>query len=132
MIYALGSVQVSVMPYLLTILAAFALCLLVFAATSLLDSDAETWPVRATQRARLRRSRMYRMLKRRHVDIAGYARSLPVAELKEQIQACRDCGMTNVCDRALKSRGPSRSVFSFCPNRPAIERYLFDRTPISI
>jgi hypothetical protein len=128
---ALGMVEVSATPYLLTILAAFALCLLTFAVFALVDSSAETWPVRALQRGRLRASRMHRMLKRRHVDVAAYARSLDVIELKQQLQKCRDCGLSGLCDRALKSRAPSRSVFSFCPNRPAIEHYLVERAPVS-
>jgi len=128
---ALGMVEVSATPYLLTILAAFALSLLVFAGLALFDSNAETWPVRALQRGRLRASRMYRMLKRRHVDVAAYARSLDVIELKQQLRICEHCGLTALCDRAMKSRAPSRSAFSFCPNRPSIEHYLVERAPVS-
>ena len=129
---ALGFVPVSVTPYLLTILGAFALCLLTFAVVALLDSTAETWPVRALQRARLRASRMHRMLTRRHIDVAGYARSLEAVELKHQLDTCRHCGLTAMCDRALTSHASSRSAYSFCPNRPAIGRYLIERTPVSV
>jgi len=131
MFTAVGMVEVSATPYLLTILAAFALCLVTFAGFALFDSNAETWLVRAVQRGRLRASRMYRMLKRRHADVAAYARSLDVIALKQQLQKCRDCGLSALCDRALKSRAPSRSVFSFCPNRPTIEHYLIERAPVS-
>lgn len=129
---ALGFVQVSVTPYLLTILATFALCLLMLAVLALFDSDLERWPVRLLQRARLRGSRMYRMLKRRHVDVPGYARSLAVAELKQQLRTCENCGLVRLCDRACSTRAPSRSAFSFCPNRLAIESYLVSRSPVSV
>jgi len=128
---ALGYVQISVAPYLVTIFAAFALCLLTLALVALFDSTAETWPVRSLQRARLLTSRMYRMLKRRHVDVAGYARSLDVIELKQQLQTCERCGLTGLCDRAMQSHAPSRSAFSFCPNRPIIDHYLVERAPVS-
>ena len=128
MFYALGAVEVSAAPYLWAILTLFAACVLTLAVAALLDSDAETWLVRAGQRARLSRTRMRRMLKRRHVDIGAYARSLSVPEIKEQVSICRHCGLVDLCDRALQSRGPSRSAFSFCPNRPAIERHLFPLT----
>ena len=74
--------------------------------------------------------RMFRMLRRRHVDVAGYARVQGAVELGRQLRACEDCRHTAVCDRALKSRAPSRSSYSFCPNRPAIERYLIRRAHI--
>ena len=125
MFYALGSVEVSAAPYLWTILTLFAACVLTLAIAAVLDSDEDTWLVRAGQRIRLSRTRMRRMLRRRHVDLGAYARSLSVAEMKDQISTCRTCGLVDLCDRALESRGPSRSVFSFCPNRPAIERHLF-------
>lgn len=125
MLQALGSVQVSAMPYVLTILTLFAACVLIFAFATLLDSDRESALVRVIQRARLSRTRMRVMLRRRHVGLDAYARSLSVLEMKRQIRTCRNCGLADLCDRALQSRGPSRSVFSFCPNRPAIERFLY-------
>lgn len=124
MLHAVGAVEVSATPYLLTIFAAFAACLLVLAYAALMDSDAETVLVRAGQGLRLRRSRMGRMLRRRHVGVAAYARGLSVAAIKQQLRACQSCSLTDLCDRALDARGPSRSSFSFCPNRPDIERYL--------
>ena len=125
MFYALGAVEVSAAPYVWTILTVFTACVLTLVVASLLDSDAETWLVRAGQRVRLSRTRMGRMLERRRVDLGAYVRALSVAELKAQISTCRHCGLVDLCDRALGSRGPSRSAFSFCPNRPAIERHLF-------
>ena len=125
MFYALGSVEVSAAPYLWTILTLFTACVLTLAVAALLDSNAENGLVHAGQRVRLSRTRMRRMLKRRHVNLGAYARSLTVAEMKDQISTCQHCGLTDLCDRALESRGPSRSAFSFCPNRPAIERHLF-------
>lgn len=125
MLYALGSVQVSATPYLLTIFGAFAVCLLILAYAALMDSEAEIALVRAAQRLRLARSRMGRMLRRRHVSVPAYARALSVVELRRQVALCRDCGLTDLCDRALRGTGPSRSAFSFCPNRTAIERFAY-------
>lgn len=129
MLHAVGAVEVSVTPYVLTILTAFAACVLILAYAALMDSDAETALVRAGQRLRLGRSRMGRMLRRRHVALPAYARALSVVEIKRQLQTCKGCGLTDLCDRALDARGPSRSSFSFCPNRPGIERYLAGATP---
>lgn len=124
MLHALGAVQVSAAPYLLTILTAFTACVLILAYAALMDSDAETVLVRAGQRLRLSQSRMGRMLRRRHAGVAAYAKSLSVVELKRQVAQCRGCGLTQLCDRALAGNGASRSSFSFCPNRNAIERFL--------
>lgn len=125
MFHALGEVQVSAMPFVLTILVAFALCFVTFAVAALLDSEQDTWLVRAGQRARLSTTRMHRMLKRRHVDAGRYVRAFTAGELREQIRTCGNCSLGALCDRALNSRAPAaRSSFSFCPNRPAIERYL--------
>lgn len=124
MLHALGAVQVSAAPYLLTILTAFAACVLILAYAALMDSDAETLLVRAGHKLRLSQSRMGRMLRRRHVSVPAYARSLAVVELKRQIAQCQGCGLTPLCDRALAGNGASRSTFSFCPNRNAIERFL--------
>lgn len=129
MLHAVGSVEVSVTPYVMTIFVAFAACLLILAYAALMDSDAETLLVRAGQKLRMGRSRMGRMLRRRHVNVAAYARTLSVVEIKAQLQTCRSCGLTDLCDRALDARGASRSSFSFCPNRPEIERYLAGATP---
>ena len=124
MLYALGSVQVSAAPYLLTIFTALAACVLILAWAALVDSDAETLLVRAGHKLRLSQSRMGHLLRRRHVDVAAYAKSLTVVELKRQVAQCRDCGLTELCDRALAGNGASRSSFSFCPNRSAIDRFL--------
>lgn len=125
MFHALGEVQVSAMPFLLTILAAFALCFVTFAVAALLDSTQDNWLVRAVQRARMSTTRMPRMLKRRHVDIARYVHAFTPGELREQIATCHGCSRVSTCDRALQSQSlASRSSFSFCPNRPSIERYF--------
>jgi hypothetical protein len=125
MLHALGAVEVSATPFLLTILAAFALCFVTFAVAALLDSNQDTWLVRAGQRTRLARTRMHRMLKRRHIDVARYVGVFTPAELRGQVAACHECSRGSTCDRALRSRShASRSSFSFCPNRPSIERYF--------
>jgi hypothetical protein len=129
MLYPVGSVAVSAAPFVVTIFAAFAACVLILALAALMDSDAETVWVRAAQKLRLGRSRMGRMLRRRHVALSSYARSLSVVEIKRQLGTCRNCRLTDLCDRALDARGPSRSSFSFCPNRADIERYLAGATP---
>lgn len=124
MLHAIGSVQISAAPYVMTILTVLVTCIVILAWASLLDSDLDTPLARAIQKVRLSRSRMGRMLRRRHVSVAAYANSLPMLEMKQQVQTCRNCRLQDLCDRALAGRGPSRSSFSFCPNRPAIERHL--------
>jgi len=125
MFYAPGSAEISAAPYLWTILTTFAACVLLLASAALLDSELDTWAVRAGQNVRLMRTRLGRMLKRRHVTRSNYTRLLTVAEIRRQIQVCQGCSCTDLCDRALDSRAVEpRSRYSFCPNHPAIDRYL--------
>ena len=128
MYYAPGSVEISAAPYLWTILTVFAACVLLLASAALLDSELDTWVVRAGQSVRLMRARLGRMLKRRHVTRSNYVRLLTVAEIRRQIQVCEGCSCTDLCDRALNSEatrdGEPRSRYSFCPNHPEIDRYL--------
>lgn len=103
---------------------ALALCIATLAFLALRDSDDDTVPVRLYQRARLARTRMARLLKRRQVDVGAYLRAIPVVEVKAQICQCHDCSCKALCDGALHSHAPSRSRYSFCPNTPAIDRFL--------
>ena len=131
MFYALGSVGVSVAPYLWAILALFAVSVLVLASAALLDSESELPLVRLTQGLRLSGMRMGRMLRQREIPIARYAGALSVATLKRQADTCAGCEKTELCDRALaRTPGPnSHTHYSFCPNQPAIEHFLAARTP---
>ena len=132
MFHALGSVEISAMPYVATLLIALAFCVLTFAGAALLDSDRDNALVRLGQRLRLRSTRMHRMLQRRGIQAGPYVRTLGVVQVRSQIATCRACGSQQLCDRALASRGGanSHSRFTFCPNRPALERYLDPRAQI--
>lgn len=133
MFYALGSVEVSAMPYVATILTLFTACVLVLVTAALLDSDSEMPLVRLAQRARISGLRLGRMLRRQGVTVRDYAGTLSAATLQRQALACRQCSQTQLCDRALAGNGGpnSHTRFTFCPNQPAIARYLDPRSHIS-
>lgn len=132
MFYALGSVEVSAMPYVATILTLFAACVLVLVSAALLDADSEMPLVRLAQRARLSGMRLGRMLRREGIAVRDYAGTLSAATLRQQALTCGQCSQTRLCDRALAGRrGPnSHTHFTFCPNQPAIARYLDPRSRI--
>ena len=125
MFYAPVSAEISAAPYIWTILTVFAACVLLLASAALLDSELDTWVVRLGLHVRLMRARLGRMLTRRRITPSNYARLLTVAEIRRQILVCQGCSCTDLCDRALDSRAVEpRSRYSFCPNHPAIDRYL--------
>lgn len=132
MFHALGSVEVSAAPYLWTILTALAACVLILAVAALLDADSEMPLVRVAQRLRLSRTRMAHMLRRRGIPLGGYAGRLSAATMKRQAELCGRCDSAALCDRALRARAGahSHSHFTFCPNQPAIERFLLERAHI--
>ena len=133
MFYALGSVEVSALPYVATILTLFAACVLVFATAALLDSDSEMPLVRLAQSGRLSAMRLGGMLQRQGIAVRDYAATLSSATLRRQALTCQQCSQTRRCDRALAGRGGpnSHTRFTFCPNQPAIARYLDPRSRIS-
>lgn len=133
MFYALGSVEVAAMPYVATILTLLAACLLVLVTAALLDSDSEMPLVRLAQRARLSCLRLGRMLRRQGISVRDYAGTLSAATLQRQALTCQQCSQTRLCDGALAGHGGPRSHthFTFCPNQPAIARYLDPRSRIS-
>ena len=124
---ATGSVAVSATPLVMTLLFALGVCGLVLAVAMLFDSDSDSAPVRAAQRLRLFGLRMPRMLRRQGVDTGEYLASLSVAEIREHIRRCDRCADTlgDLCDRDLDARHPcTRTAFSYCPNRNAVQLYL--------
>jgi len=115
---------ISISGYIWTLNAVTFGILAILAIVTLRDTDEDTGLVRAYQRWRLSRTRMSRLLKRRHVEAAAYVRSLPVVEVKAQIARCRDCQCKERCDRALRSLAPCTSRYSFCPNTESVERFV--------
>lgn len=91
------------------------------------DLNRPAWLIRALQRWHVYRSRLGRLLKRRNVAIAQYVRAFPIVEVETQLAACFSCHSKALCDRALRSRVPSRSRYTFCPNTRFIERYELNR-----
>lgn len=83
-----------------------------------------TWLARLMQGLYLRRSRMGRLLRRRGIDPGAYLRAFPIVALETQLARCYRCPAKALCDRALASRKHGRSRYSFCPNAPAVERFL--------
>jgi hypothetical protein len=84
---------------------------------------APAWLARLLQVWHLRHTRLGRMLQRRGVEPAEYARATPFVEVETQIADCHSCVCQPLCDRALGSRAPSRSNYSFCPNHEAILQF---------
>ena len=133
MFYALGSVEVPAMAYVATILILFAASVLVFVMAALLDSDSEIPLVRLAQRTRLSVTRLGGLLQRQGIPLRDYAGTLSAATLREQALTCAQCRQTRLCDRALAGRGGpnAHTHYTFCPNQPAIARYLDPRSRIS-
>ena len=123
--YAAETINISMAPYVLVLMAILLTCVAIIFMATLMDSDADTVLVRAWQHARLSGTRMRRMLKVRGIDVGEYVRRYTVPELREQVDACQECLQHELCDRALESsRLGGETALSFCPNRPAVERYL--------
>ena len=114
---------ISISGYIWTLNAVTFGILATLALLTLRDTDEDTWLVRAYQGWRLKGTRMSRLLKRRHVGVGDYVRSLPVAEVKAQIARCHDCQCKELCDRALRSIAPCTSRYSFCPNTDSVDRF---------
>ena len=115
---------ISISGYIWTLNAVTFGILAILAFVTLRDTDEDTWLVRAYQGLRLRSTRMSRLLRRRHVGVGEYVRSLPVAEVKAQIARCQGCACKALCDRALGSIAPCTSRYSFCPNTEPVDRFV--------
>jgi hypothetical protein len=83
-----------------------------------------SWLARLFQRWHLGRSRMGRLLQRRQVDVGAYLQASPILDIEAQLARCYACEHKPLCDRALASPAPGRSRYSFCPNSPAVERFV--------
>lgn len=130
--YAAETFHLSMAPYVLMLSAILLTCVAIIFMATLMDSDADTGLVRVWQHARLSTTRMRRMLRRRGIAPGAFVRSQSVPDLREQINLCRECLQHELCDRALASvKLSSHATFSFCPNRPAIERYVLAHAPPS-
>ena len=134
MVEVLGSTVITTVVYAMAIVTTLALCVLIVAAAALLSGDEETPLARLGVEWRLSHTRMARLLKRRGIAPARYTDSLSVATLQRQVAICRQCQGKDRCDRALASRGGAHSHthFTYCPNQPAIERYLLERAHIQV
>lgn len=115
---------ISISGYIWTLSAVTFGILAALAFLALHDTDENTWLARAYQRWRLGRTRMGKLLKRRHFAAAAYVRALPIVEIKEQIARCRACPSTALCDRAVRSLAAGTSRYSFCPNVRTIDRLI--------
>ncbi len=68
---------------------------------------------------RLRRLRMYKMLKFLGADPQEYIRVVPAAELNQQIHSCTHCSMLDTCDSCLRDRQHIVDM-NFCPNQQSL------------
>lgn len=123
MIYSFYSSHVSLMPQVLALEFLVVLCVSALALLALQDSDESTWLVRAYLRRKLSGTRYMKMLKQCRIDPANYLRAVPVADIKRQASVCRSCPNTVLCDRSL-GKCTTNTDFSFCPNRPSIDRFF--------
>lgn len=72
----------------------------------------------------LRRTRLRRLLARRHVDLDSYLTSLPAGQVRAQVTACERCSSAERCERTLQSLGAGTSAYRFCPNRDAFAPFV--------
>ena len=83
------------------------------------------WLARFFQKWHLsHRTRMGRLLRKRRIAVGDYLRALNFREIEAQIARCHACDSQVRCDRALRGAANGRTRYSFCPNTPAVERYL--------
>jgi hypothetical protein len=86
-----------------------------------------TWLIRVFQRFAFAQARMGRMLRRRGIPPGAYLRAFPFIEVEAQLARCHACPCKGLCDRALASRAPTRSRYSFCANARFIDSYIVSR-----
>jgi Family of unknown function (DUF6455) len=67
----------------------------------------------------LQRTRLFRMLERRQVDVWTHVQQTKVAQIRQRIATCEACPSTSLCDSVLAG-AEVRKDFSFCPNDAAI------------
>lgn len=122
--YAAETLNISMAPYVLMLSAILMTCIAVIFMAAVMDSDTENGLVRGWQYAALSTTRMRRMIRRRGIPLWDYLGAFAVPELREQRARCRECSQHELCDQALASAKLSgHATFSFCPNRPTIERF---------
>lgn len=112
---------IPIAPYIYALLGVLSVCVTIFFLLALGDADDDTWLVRGYQGLRMARLRLRLMLENRQIDPRAYLRTVPVAVLKRQIVACRECPSKAACDRALACREANIGRLSFCPNVGDIE-----------
>ena len=64
--------------------------------------------------------RLFKMLRKRQVDVQNYLQDTDVSEIRRQIATCEACPSSQSCEAALKGNDIVND-FSFCPNNAAIE-----------
>ena len=63
---------------------------------------------------RIRLLPMYKMLRRRGIDLNRLLHQLPVAEIETGIRNCETCNIGNECHTVIKEK--ANQDFNFCPN----------------
>ncbi|GEM_PF-3591522 len=74
----------------------------------------------------LQRVRLFKMLRRRGVDVGDYLRKTEVSDMRRQIARCETCQNIRACDSALEREDAAGGDISFCPNKAALELYQGD------
>lgn len=91
---------------------------------ALRDAGSDRRQPRERLRLELARSRLGGLLARRDIGAGEYLAAVPTAEIKRQLAKCRTCPQKRRCDQERMAAGSGRGGNRFCPNLPAIERYL--------
>lgn len=72
--------------------------------------------------SRVKRLRLYKMLKFLGADQDEYLRAVPVADINQQIHRCSHCKSPDVCDSYLRD-GKKMADMDFCPNRKSLTEH---------
>ncbi|MBX6419762.1 MAG: hypothetical protein IRZ06_01975 [Nevskia sp.] len=116
-------------PFIAAVLLSFLFALAAVSVLTFLDTErGQRWQ-RAWLGRRLAHSRMRGMLAAHGIEPQTYLQQTPVAQMRAQLRVCRECPYRQRCARVCDTARHFRSGrdYSFCPNRPAIERFLRDR-----
>ena len=106
----------NILPWLLF---AALTCLLAFQTTRRTQRTKLREQAHETLVNRVKRLRLYKMLKFLGADQDEYLRTVPMAEINRQIHRCSQCKEPEVCDRHLGD-GKRVDNLDFCPNQESL------------
>ena len=71
---------------------------------------------------RVKRLRLFKMLKFLGADRDEYLRTVPVADINQQIHRCSHCKESDICDSILRD-GKRIVNMNFCPNHKSLTEH---------